>query len=416
MSFAPRAEYDARVAWARYVFGAFFTIGISTLDGPDVFAASSFSESFGGEHDDITADVIGFSGRTGRTAGPGTEVSAGEYTVELDDTYVDGSGDEQLGKYDRTNPDSPLAGDLRPLRAFRLTGTYLGSERPIYYGFLRSGESKPGPRRSTAQLEITDLFMWLDNCHPVMGSTGPTTTGEVIGMMLDEVGWTEPGMRQLDVGDEIPDFETDGTITCLQAIGKVLETERGIFYVHKSGAAIYESRNAWASKAPVGDIEAGLTRIGAGFSIDNIRNRAVVTATGGDPQAAVDQASADEFGFRDFDSIESDLLVSDEQAQSLAEYLVWRQAESLSTLWELKIDSRTPELLDVMLGLNVQDRVTVTDPRSAATGDYLIENVQEELNVQTGRHTMTMVLSEYPPATLFTIGVSTLDGPDVFTY
>jgi hypothetical protein len=417
MSFAPRADYTCQVAWARYVFGSFFTIGISTLDGPDVFAASSFSETFGGEHDDITGDVLSFQGRQGRQAGPGTDMSASEYGIELQDQYEGAGGVQKVGKYDRLNPDSPIADDLRPLRAVRITADYAGTTRPVLYGFLRSGESKPGPRKATAQLEVTDLFMWLADCHPVMMPTGPTTTGGVIGMMLDEIGWIEPTMRVLDVGDVIPDFEMDGSVTCLAAIGSVLTTEQGIFYIDKAGRAVYEDRHAWADKVSIGTVESALTRLGSGFSLDTIHNRALVTATGGDPQTALIQESIDEFGIRDFDSIESDLLTSDEQALSLAKYLVWRHGDIVSTLWELKIDNRTPELLDLLLDVNIQDRISVTDPRTSETRDYLVENIQGELIVQTSRHTLTMVLSEYP--TLggpFTIGVSTLDGPDVLVY
>lgn len=415
MSFAPRADYSVRVAWARYVFGSFFTIGVSMLDGPDVFAASMFSETFGGEHDDISADVIAVRGRHGRQGGPGTDVTAGEYTVELHDHYVDGL-EEPPGKYDPLNPDSPLAGNLEPLRAFHMEADYDGTTRSIYYGFVRSGESKPGPRKSVANLEVTDLFLWLSDCHPIMMATGPTTTGAVIGLMLDEVGWTEPAMRDLDVGDDIPSFETDGSISCLQAIAQVLETERGIFYIHKSGMAVYESRYAYASKVSMGEVEAGLTRLGSGFSLDEIRNRAVVVAAGGDPQFAVDAASVAKFGFRDFDPLESELLASDEQALGLAEYLVWRYGSSLSTLWELRIDNRTDELLDMLLGLCVQDRITVTNPLTAVSSDFLIEGIQEELIVQTGRHTLTMVLSPFPTVTPFVIGSSTLSGPDSFVY
>ena len=90
--------------------------------------------------------------------------------------------------------------------------------------------------------------------RPIIAATGPTTTGAAIGIILDSVGWTEPGMRSLDVGDAIPDFSADGTKTALELIEELLVAERGILFVNGSGVVVYRSRNARASQASLATI------------------------------------------------------------------------------------------------------------------------------------------------------------------
>ncbi|MGH2962309.1 MAG: hypothetical protein ACRDL3_08970, partial [Solirubrobacterales bacterium] len=260
-----------------------------------------------------------------------------------------------------------------------------------------------------------DLFVWLERAYPIIAATGQTTTGAALGLILDAVKWTEPAMRRLDPGDTIPDFSSDGTDTALTLIAKLLEAERGVVFIDKDGVAVYEDRNAWATKTKRVTIDAAMRALGPGFSLETVKNRARVTREGGVQQEYVDQPSADEFGYADHPELTSPYLASDEQALDLATYLVNRTKDPVGPLWQLEIDARSPELLDAILTIRLQDWIEVVQAPSGTAGDYIVEQIVEELD-ERGLHKATYTLSERVAFQPFTLGTSLIGGSDVLIY
>lgn len=123
------ANYRLEVAWELSP-GGLFVLGTSQLGGSDVLAASGWSETFGGDLDDLTGDIDddGLEVVRGRTDDLAM-MAAGQLTARLRDPD---------GKYNRENRHSPLYGLLNPLRATRLSATLdyrscVLSDAPVAY-------------------------------------------------------------------------------------------------------------------------------------------------------------------------------------------------------------------------------------------------------------------------------------------
>jgi Concanavalin A-like lectin/glucanases superfamily len=320
---------------------------------------------------------------------------------------------DELSVYDYPLPDARITAHYNAS-----IGTMEEERHPLFFGFTRTAEAAPAPRRGISSIEANDLFLWLARASTTVPGTGLTFTGKAIRQILESVGWIDTARMSLLPGDEIPDLETKGDITALGAIEALLDAERGVFYIDQAGRATYRSRHAWASTLPKATVASEMTAIAPGFDLDRIRNRAKVTreiAAGngqGEEQSYEEPTSVAKYGLADAGVLTTPYLMSDVQALGLAQHIVASQKDPRAPLWRLRIDNRTHDLLLLCLDLFLQDQVLVTEERTGTTGTFQIEQVQHEIRAREGRHTTDFLLSELPPP-LFIVGTSLVGGTDV---
>jgi hypothetical protein len=398
------ATYSVQVAWQAGASNA-FTLGLSTLGGTDIFV-NQFTTSFAGTYDDVTAETRSVSIKRGRDDNL-EAMGAGECTIVLKDT---------TGKFNPKNASSVLYGKLIPMRPVRVRATFSAVTYGLFYGFVRSIEHDPMARET--RLACSDLFLWLSRVNPVIATVTPTTTGEAIGKVLDNLGWTDTAFRDLDTGDSITaGFSADGSATAIALIQALLETERGTFFIDGDGIATFANRNArsvTSSAATLTDVFADVT---TGTDVDRVKNRARVTKTGSSTQEASDGDSVATYGWSDFPEIDSPYLNNDSQAMSLARWLVAQRKDPRPPLWGLELPAnRTDALLTQALARELGDRVTISETSAGTSGDYFIEAVEHEITDGGNYHRTRWTLSERGTGEAFVIGASTLGGTDVLVY
>ena len=414
MALVPVAAYELDVAWDRASAGGWFTLDVSELDGTDVLAASEIVvPSFSGAYDRLDHDgaiyrtrVERFSFSRGRTRTLAS-VEGGKATVEVVDP---------AGLYNPDNPASPLFGQTRdPGRPIRIRARWNATVWPLFYGFVNSIDYRPAGRRSTAVLECDDLFVKLQE-PPIIGTMTTTTTGAVIGEILDEIGWSDPVYRDLDLGDAIASFaEATGETAALALIEALLAGEFGLFYVNGAAVAVFEDRHARSTKSVAYTLTDVIPAVGPGSSLDRIANRATFTKTGSTAQTYTDTASADPetgYGLRDAGTVESPYLADDAAAADRARYVVGRRKDPSGPLWALGVEGRTDALLQAVLDLEISDRVAVSEAQTGTDFDGYIERLEHSVDRRRRVHRANYVLSERGAAE-FVLDVSELDGTDV---
>lgn len=396
------ATYEVVIGWAASS-GSAFTFGDSTLDGGDVLSGQFFS-LFDGLYDDVTDVTRSFSLKRGRD-GALDQMTAGQATITLHDP---------AGTYNPRNEGGPLYGQIVPMRPVRITATHNGTDYPLFYGFIDSVDFDPGSK--TATVTARDLFVWLGRVNPTVASTGAATTGYAIGQILDDVG-VDPGARSLVDGDDIPDFEADGTTSALSLIAGLLATERGVFYMAADGTATYEDRYAWGLRTESAAFASSMSGMEAGVALDGVKNRAKVTRTGSSQQSASDGTSIGLYGAADAEAIDSAYLNTDGQALALAEYLVALQKDPRPPVRGMSLVNTTTAQLDAMLGLELGDNIEVTETTGDTSGNYTVQSVEHRVERGGKLHTtnvaMTWRTGEAEP---FIFGSSTLDGGDILAY
>lgn len=401
----PRCTLTVEIAWNVANSGV-FTFGTSTIGGPDVLGVSPGDPSFTGLYDDVSARVTRAAFDRGRSDDL-AEMSAGRGSLTLRDPD---------GRYNPANPASPLYSVIADrIAPCRITGHYAGSSFPLFYGWARRLAGHPQQRRHTADFELVDLFYFLAARRVTIASTGATTTGAAIGLILDACGWTSPSLRQLDNGDAIPDFAATDE-EALALIGRLLEAEGGLFYIDGAGVAVYESRHGRSHDGVAATVASEMRAVSPGLDFDRVRTRATVTRDGGTPQTFEDTAASGRVGVRDATPIETPYLANDAAALALATWRVQRLADPRLPLRALELEARTPELMQAILGREVRDLVTVTEAETGTTGDFRIERRSVEIIARPRRVSATWNLAKAPATRPFKIGVSTIGGTDVLDY
>lgn len=379
-----------------------FTFGISEFGGADVFASS-----FDALYSDVSDSLISYSTKRGRDDNL-SNFNAGEATIVLSDPD---------GAYSPLNTSSPLYPNVLPGRPVLIQATYNGVEEGQYRGFIRSIEHNPNLDARTTTIHCQDLFLHLSRTQPTIEDTGATTTGAAIQEILTSIDWTDPNVTSLETGDTITaGFSADGTKAALALIGELLETERGEFYISREGVATYKHRHDRYTRT----ISATFTDIATGgiASVDltNIKNRATVQKTGSTEQVAVDYASVTNYGYSDYSKIDSTYLDSDEQALSLAEWLVSQSKDPQLPLRSVTFPANISDsLLQSALTLDIGDKIRITDSVLTSTSDFYIEGITH--NVRPGRvHSVSYQLSQVETNPPIMFGTFEFDSSDIFAY
>lgn len=398
---AVTATYTVEIAWSGAQVGL-FVFGFSTIGGTDVLGGG-----FGYfAYDNVTSDVMAVTIRRGRRdlfQAP----SAGEATLNLTDAD---------GKYDARNTASPLYGKLVPLRPVRIRATYGGVTYDLYSGYVR--RISADLVRKTATIQCIDLFSWLARAKPVIAATGATTTGAAIGKVLDAIGFTQPAYRSLQTGDTLPDFSAAGDKTGLELINGLLVTAAGQFFISAGGVATYLDRYA-ANRAPRATAQSSVTNVITDampdVDLDTVYNRATVLRTGGVSQTYSDTPSVQQYGYSDLPKVESGYLKSDNQAASLARWLVIQRKSPQPNSRQLQLANINDATLTAQLARDIGDHIAIN--QTTLTGDYNVVGIEHAIASAGLAHKTVWTLEQRSSAALpIVIGTSTIGNNNVFVY
>lgn len=304
------------------------------------------------------------------------------------------------------------------LHPIKLQSTYSTVKYPRFYGWVDQLTWEPSGRRGITQLHCIDLFYWLDRAMPVIASTGPTTTGAAIGKVLDSIGATDIAMRDLDVGDAIPDFSADGSISGLQIIANLLDAERGVFFVAGTGKGTYRSRLSRLTKTSSATITDHMNAMANGVDFNQAQTRVTVTRTQDSYKsiATADAVTLGKIGYVDAPEISTAYLNSDAQADQLAAWVLSQVKTPRPPMYDFAIDNREDALLAQILQRELIDRITVHAARGGTIGDYYIDSLTETIDRATASHTAEWLLSRASAVAPIIFDTSTFDSGAVFVY
>lgn len=359
-------KWTFEVAWNAALGGTIgtFIIGTSVLDGDDTIGGFFGNEVF----DNLTPWLEDVTWQRGRSSHLG-EMQPGTLRARLADPD---------GRFNPHNPDSPLAGQITVMRPARLTETLDGNDRVQYYGFVESVTHNPARDQQETEITCIDLSEWLAVTYPVIAATGPTTVGAVIGLLLDEAQWTDPGLRDLDDGGDVPDFEADGSKTIPTILGELLTVDLGVFFIGAGGVATYRSRDrrfapGAATYALTGEL---VGRALPSINVRGVINRQTVTREAGTPQTRDDTESQSAIGVRAGSPITSPYLDSDQQADALAGMLVILQKEPRPPVRQIELLNRDATAMGLQFNVDLQDRVSFVEDAGGTTIQGIVEHVE----------------------------------------
>lgn len=414
MATVARDTINGWVSWGAWNVGL-LSFDHSLFGGADVFGVSPLDATFGGPYDDISSKLERIVIKRGRNDNL-TTMLQGEADVDFRDP---------TGIFNVDNAASPLYGQLEDrLHPIKLQSTFAGVF-PRFYGWGDKFTWEPQGRRGIVRLHCVDLFYWLQRATPVIASTGPTTTGAAIGLILDAIGATDAAMRDLDVGDTIPDFSANGvgaiaTGNGLELIAGLLEAERGAFFVAGTGKATYRSRLSRLTKTSSATITDRMYAGSPGVDFNQSQTRVTVTRTqtGYKAVAVVDAATIGKRGYVDAPEISTPYLLSDSQADGLAAWVLSQVKQPRPPMYDLTIDNREAALLTQILTRELIDRITVNATRGGTVGDFHIDSITETIDFSGNKsdHSVQWLLSRASAVKPILFDAYLFDSADQFVY
>jgi hypothetical protein len=391
--------FAVSVAWTAALTGV-FRLDHSLLDGTD-----ELTGAFGGNvFDDITNDVKDVQITRGRQ-GELAAIEQGRCVLRLKDPD---------GTYNPDNTSGPLNNNIDTHRPLKIEATHLGTTYGLFYGFTSKIEHRPARSEQETVIEAVDFFEFLNAERPTIASTGATTVGTAIGLILDAIEWTDASMRSLEAGRAIPDFDADGSKTALQHVQELLQVDLGLFFVDGSGVVTFISGDTrWKNTTPV-DTFADSVISDAHPSVDKqgIINRQTVTATGGTAQT---YALTGGKPYYDGSAITTPYLSTDPEAMSLAQMVVTLRRGGRPPVRSMTMWGADNTRITKQLTREIGDRVTFSENVGGTDVEGTIEGITHAITSAGYLHRTRYLLSKRT-FDGFTLDVSLLDGVDVLVF
>lgn len=422
---APRT-YAVEVAWGQVKSGL-FTFDVSQFGSTtDLLGSAAWSGVFAGPLSDLTDRTRRISIVRGRD----------NFLSAMQSGTLTLSGIDPDGALNIRNPASPIAGSIYtgvPIRVSAYTSG--GVKAPLYYGFVNTLTSDPATadhRYGTFQITASDLFGQLQRQKPSLGSLSGLTTGTLFRLFLSSIDWTDERLIDLASGDALPNGYTraDGTNDLLSLVEEALTSERGFFFIGGDGSVTYRDRYSILTSPSLATISKIMRQAPSALDDSRIITRWTVTRVAmdgstvlGTPQVAsvaTGDRSLLRYGYTD-DSISSPTLVSDNQALSLAQFMLANTISPAGVGWQVPLIPPDDATFDDLVQRDLGDRVTLTvapDLWASYTQDYIIQQITHEIvtDPTQPQHTTTWGLSEVPSGTPFRFGISQMGGGDYLAY
>jgi hypothetical protein len=310
--------------------------------------------------------------------------------------------------------------------------TYTDATKYLFTGYVeRWPQSWERADYAYVDIQAVDGFELLANAY-VTSSFPIQQTGARVAAVLDTVSWPAAD-RSISTGRsqiQASTFTAGSPASALEHIQSVVESELGLFFMDGEGDAVFQDRlyrgttsTSTTSQATFGDQGAELeyTELRPTMDKQLIVNEAIVSPQGGTAQTWTDSTSQTRY-FRRSRS-RSSLVEDDNEALSLAQYLIWNYKDPSLRFDQLSFQPLDDDTLFTQaLDRRISDRITVKR-RPPGGGpvmslDSFIESIDYSISA-SHIWTITWQLSPILPAntaTYFQLDVSTLDGTHVLAY
>ena len=322
------------------------------------------------------------------------EFQAGLATVRILDTN---------GDWNPTNPASPYANKLVPLRKIRISANnqFLYSGYTTAYNYSWDREQNVG----YVDVQLSDAFRLLNmsNITTVTGATAGQTTGTRITAILDTIGFPA-SMREIEAGSTTVAADPATSRTSLQAIKNITFCEQGAFYFGTSGNAEFHSRQYIQQKS--GANPTYFSNDGDGIpyrslvtALDDklVINQTSITRSGGTPQTSSNTASQIKYFPHSYTATDL-LLQTDAQALDIANIYTATRAETSLRVDALTLDLNSPDYetgINAALTLDFFDTIQI---KNVGQNGTIIEKTLQCMGVQhiisPSAWTTTFVTSE----------------------
>jgi hypothetical protein len=190
-----------------------------------------------------TPDLVDLSATTDQT-----QIKRGRNIIQ--DVYDVGTASFRVldpdGKWNPQNTSSIYYGKIVPLRRVNMYATWLGVDYPIFSGFTTTYDYTYPKNEEFGYVTIgcEDAFRLFNMAavSTVTGGVAGQTTGQRIGSILDQIGWSATD-RAIDTGLTICQVDPGTVRPALEAIRTVEFTEGlGAFYMSADGKATFKDR------------------------------------------------------------------------------------------------------------------------------------------------------------------------------
>ena len=311
---------------------------------------------------DVSDQVDLVQTRRGRNA-LADEFQTGSLTLRIID---------QNGDFNPTNPTSPYAGLLTPMKKVQITATYSGITYPVFSGFITSYvNSQPKDATEVAYTTITAVdaqrLANLAQISTVTGATAGDLSGTRINQILNTIAWPAT-MRDVDAGLTTLQNDPGTNRTSLTALQTVANSEYGAVYVDASGSFVFQDRTVTVSSIGAtptlfADDGTGIKYANAVWKLDDtlIFNKSTVTRTGGTAQVASNQDSIDKYFLHSY-FLDGLLMQTDAVALDYARAYTASRAETSIRCDYVELDLYTPSYnagIIAALDLDFFDPITV---------------------------------------------------------
>jgi hypothetical protein len=279
---------------------------------------------------------------------------------------------DQNGDFNPSNPSSPYAGLITPMKKVQITANYNGNTYPIFSGFITSyvnTQPKDATEVAYTTIQAVDAMRLAQNAQisTVTGATAGDLSGTRINEILDQIAWPA-SMRQIDVGQTTLQADPGTARTSLGAMQTVADSEYGSIYVDFDGSFVFKDR--LTATASIGgtptlfaDDGTGIPYANAAWKLDDtlIFNSAQISRVGGSPMSASNQASIDKYFIHSY-NLQDLLMQTDSVAQDYARAYVASRAETTIRCDAIELDLYTSNYdagILAALDLDFFDPITV---------------------------------------------------------
>ena len=303
---------------------------------------------------------------------------------------------DQNGDFNPQNAAGPYYGLLTPMRKVQITGTYAGTEYPMFSGFITSYTTTT-PKMATDVVYTTitavDAFRLFQNSQisTVTLASAGDNAGERVNAILDEIEWP-PSMREILYGDTLLQADPGNPRTALAAMQTATTSEYGAIYVDARGSLTLKDRAYCidSQALPItrfNDDGTDVNYFNAVWRLDDtqVYNQASITRIGGTAQIASNQDYIDEYFLHSYNQ-QNLVMATDADALNYAQAYVASRAQTKTRCDMLELDLYMSDYNDGILAALTLD---FFDPVEVTTNQPGGSTLQQTLQVFGVKHQVT---------------------------